>query len=121
MAGAGVLEVAGGGGATLAEVAVGGVEVTVATVVDGREEVDKMEVGAAVEADCTDDVLNEGAFVEDAIATGVLVAKTGLSTDPDGADTWTTLDVVSVGAAPAVTQMVFTTFSVCVTMSQSVT
>ena len=117
---AATLEVAGGGGAALAEVAGGGVEVTAATVVDGREEVDKMEVDAAIDVDGTGDMLTEGALVGSAIATGVLVAMTGLCVEVDGADT-SILDVGSTGAAPAVTQMVFTTFSVCVTMSHSVT
>jgi hypothetical protein len=130
--GAATLEVAGGGGAEL-EVDTGGggvelemgagrgVEETTATVVDGGEEVVEIGEDAAANVDKTGVVLVRGALVEIAIASGVLVAMTGLSIEVDGADTSTTLVVGATGAAPAVTQMVFTTTWVCVTMSQSVT
>ena len=119
--GAAALGAAGAAGATFEEGTSRGVEETIATVVVGRAEVGKTEEDAATDVGKTGEVLAGGALVGDATATGVLVAITALSVEVDGADTSITLDVGSTSAAPAVTQMVLTTFSVCVTMSQSVT
>ena len=114
------LGAAGAAGATLEEGAGGGVDETIAIVVDVGEVV-KIEEDAGADVGRTGVVLVRGTLVTDATAIGVLVAITGLSVEVDGVDTSTTLDVSSTGAAPAVTQMVLITFSVCVTMSQSVT
>ena len=80
-----------------------------ATVVDaGGEEVVKIEEDVGADVDKTGSVLVRGALVASVI--GVLVAMTALSTEVDGADTSTTLEVASTGSAPAVTQMVFTAY-----------
>ena len=110
VAGAAALGAAAAAGVTL-EAGVGeGVEETIATVVVGRAEVDIIEEDARVDVGRIGEVLIAGALVEGSIATGVLVAMTALSSEVDGVGTSTTLDVASIGAAPAVTQMVFTAY-----------
>ena len=108
VASAAALEVAGGN-AALEEDAGGGVEEAMAVVVDGREEVGKIDEEDAADVDKIGGVLVRIALVENAIATDELVAMTGLSVEVEGADTSMALIVGATGAAPAVTQIVFTT------------